>query len=141
LDTLNAQKGFFYQVPLIAGSTQPEPDPTQNILSATIDGEEFDAQIINVSNANNTILINGVNGIQTITLTFPNDITPGVNQIGPDVSAQYILDGEIFDAISGNVSILIHDTNTMAVSGTFSFETEGDIPFVIEEGVFSVTYQ
>ncbi len=141
LDTLNVQKGFFYQVPLIAGSTEPEPDPTQNILSATIDGEEFDAQNITVTNTNNTIIINGVNGVQTITLTFPNDITAGINQIGQDVSAQYILDGDTFDAITGNISILIHDTNTQAISGTFSFETEGDIPFVIEEGVFSITYQ
>jgi hypothetical protein len=141
LDTLNAQKGFFYEVPLIAGSTQPEPDPAQNILSATIDGVEFDAQNTDVTNTNNTITINGVNGNQTIVLTFPNNITPGVNQIGQGVSAQYILDGDTFEAISGNISILIHDTNMKAISGNFSFETDGNTPFVIEEGVFSITYQ
>lgn len=140
LDTLNVQKGFFHKVPIITGSTQPEPDPEQNSLSAVIDGIDFNAQNTTAGVSNNTILINSVSGNQTITLSFPNDITSGIYQIGEGVNAQYILDGETFDAATGNITISIHNTTTQAVSGTFSFVTEGDTPFVIEQGEFSIAY-
>lgn len=140
LDTLNVQKGFFHKVPIVAGSTNPEPEPVENSLSAEVDGEAFSAQNITVTNADNTITVNGENDNQTIILIFPNDIAQGINQIGQNVNAQYVLDGDIFSATTGNITIVNHSTTNQIISGTFSFETDGDDPFTIEQGAFSVTY-
>lgn len=140
LDTLNAQKGVFFKVPLIAGSTSDEPDPVNNILTATINGTPFSANQITATETQNFILIAGTNQNETINLSFPNNITTDNNPIGGNINATYVLDGTSFEAVSGNISIVNHDTVLNEISGAFSFESEGPDGVAVTQGQFNVSY-
>jgi len=141
LDTLNVQKGFFHKVPIIAGSTEPEPEPVNNILLASIDGTSFNAENVVAQENNDIISISGTSGNQTINLTFPNTIPNGNNPIVDEISASYTLDGETYEAVSGNISIVNHNTETKEISGAFSFDVEGpDGTIQINQGQFNVEY-
>ncbi|MEX0998268.1 MAG: DUF6252 family protein [Flavobacteriaceae bacterium] len=140
LDTLNAQKGFFFKVPIIAGSTSDEPDPPANFLSATIDGTNFEAETTTASEANDLITINGSKDNQSISLSFPSALTGGNNPIGEMINASYTLDGVTLQAASGNISIVNHDTTLNEISGAFSFLTGGTEGVEVTQGQFSVSY-
>lgn len=140
LDTLNAQKGVFFKVPLIVGSTSDEPLPPINLLSATINGVDFEAQTTTASEANNLIAINGSAGNQSISLSFPSILTGGNNPIGGNITASYTLDGTPQQAVSGTISIVNHNTTLKEISGTFSFQTEGVDSVEVTQGQFNVSY-
>lgn len=140
LDTLNVQKGFFYKVPIIVGSTTNEPEPPLNLLTATIDGTPFNAETITAADSNDLIVINGTRDNQSIMLSFPITIANGNNPIEGDISASYTIDGVTLNAFVGTISIVNHDTTLNEISGSFSFETEGPEGVVVTEGQFNVTY-
>lgn len=141
LDTLNVQKGFFHKVPIIAGSTEPEPEPVNNILLASIDGNSFNAENVLAQENNDIISISGTTGNQTINLTFPNSISTGDNPIVNEISASYTFDDETYEAVSGNISIVNHNSETKEISGAFSFDVEGpDGTIQINQGQFNVEY-
>lgn len=140
LDTLNAQKGYFYRVPIINGTTTEETVPTVNLLSATIEGNPFSAQTITAANSNGFIVVNGTQDNQSIFLSFPNTIENGDNPIGEGIIARYILNGQTLLAVSGTISIVNHNTTINEISGTFSFETEGPDGLEITQGQFNVAY-
>lgn len=139
LDTLNAQKGVFYKVPL-NGTTTEEPVPVVNLLNATIDGNPFSAQTITATDSNGFIVVNGTQDNQSIFLSFPNTIENGDNPIGEGIIARYILNGQTLVAVSGTISIVNHNTTLNEISGTFSFETEGPDGLEITQGQFNVAY-
>lgn len=139
LDTLNVQKGFFYEVPLIAGSIE-DPIVPDSVLTAVVNGESFTAFEVLVVNENGTILINGssMNGT-AIGLVFPDTITQGTYTIeddGDDISLIY-LSGDDPEGLSGTLVINSHNTVDKIVSGTFEFETEDHS---ITEGQFTISY-
>lgn len=140
LDTLNVQKGYFFKVPIIEGSTTEEPEPPVSIFTATINGNPFSAETISATDSNGLIAVNGTNDTQTLTLSFPNSLSGVNNPIEGDISASYILDGETLDAVAGTLSIVNHDTTLDEISGTFSFETEGPEGTEVTEGQFNVVY-
>lgn len=140
LDTLNARAGYFYRVPIIAGSTNEEPNEDQSILTATIDGADFDATSISAVDSGNFLLITGTSDDQSISLSFPNTLTNGNNPIGGDIAASYTNDGTVYEAVSGNISIVNHNTTLGEISGAFSFETEGPEGIIISQGQFNVSY-
>lgn len=139
LDTLNAQNGFFYEVPIIAGSTE-DPIVTNNLLTAVVDGENFTAAQFVVLNELGEILINGASTNGTaIGLVFPDTITVGgytIEDDGDDISLIY-LSGDDPEGLSGTLVINSHDTVEKIVSGTFEFETADHI---ITEGQFTISY-
>lgn len=140
LDTLNAQKGFFYNVPIVAGSTSEEPIPPANLLSAKINGSDFEAQTTSASENNEVIVINGSAGNQSISLSFPSSLSGGNNPIVENITASYTLDGTTLQAISGIISIVNHNTTLNEISGAFSFLTEGDEGVEVTQGQFNVSY-
>lgn len=141
LDTLNVQKGHFYKIPIVAGSTEEEPDVLLNILLAQIDDTEFNAQTIDIQEEDSTISITGTTGNQTINLTFPTSISNGNNPIVDPIIASYTLDSETFDAVSGNISVVNHNTETRKIAGSFSFSVEGpDGTIQVSQGQFNVAY-
>lgn len=140
LDTLNVQKGFFHKVPIVAGSTNPEPDPV-DILIANIDGSEFNALSVTTIENEGIISITGTTENQTINLMFPVSIENGNNPIGGEISASYTLDSTTYEAVSGNISVVNHNTSSNEIAGAFSFSVEGPEGIIqISQGQFNVTY-
>lgn len=139
LDTLNVQKGFFYEVPIIAGSIE-DPIATDNLLTAVVDGENFTATQIVVLNELGEILINGASMSGTaIGLVFPDTITQGEYTIADDgdIISLIYLSGDDPEGLSGKLVIISNDTVENIVSGTFEFETADH---VITEGQFTISY-
>lgn len=140
LDTLNAQKGFFFKVPIVAGSTNEEPIPPANLLFAKINGSDFESQTTTASETNDLLTINGSANNQSIVLSFPSALTSGNNPIGDNIEASYTLDGTTLQAISGIISIVNHNTTLREISGAFSFLTEGTEGVEVTQGQFNVAY-
>jgi len=140
LDTLNGQKGFFFKVPILAGTTSTEPVPPVNLMSATIDDSSFVAESVTAVDSNDLIVINGTRDNKTLTLSFPNTLTSGNNPIGGDLSASYTFEGTTFNAVTGIISIVNHNTTIKEISGAFSFETEGPDGVLVTQGQFNVSY-
>lgn len=140
LDTLNAQKGFFFKVPIVPGSTTEEPLPPANLLSAKINGSDFEAQTTTATETNDLLTINGSANNQSIMLSFPSALTSGNNPISGNITASYTLDGSTLQAVSGNISIVNHNTTLNEISGAFSFLTEGTEGVEITQGQFNVSY-
>lgn len=140
LDTLTVRKGHFYKVPILAGSTTEDPDIPSNILTAVINGENFDGTNVTTNVSGDLLNITGTNLNQTLTLTFPVDLAPGNYPLGVEFSASYTLDGETYEAVTGNLSVVNHLTDLNEISGAFSFQTEGPDAFTIAQGQFNVSY-
>src|SRR5690554_5604159 len=72
LDTLVVSQGFFYQVPIISGSTEDEPEPQNFLFTAKVNGENFVPSVITAIDNGDQILISGMVDNNTISLSFPN---------------------------------------------------------------------
>lgn len=140
LDTLIVRKGHFYKVPILSGTIIDEPDIPSNILTAVINGENFSGSNVSTAVSGDLLTITGTRQNQTIRLTFPVDINPGNYPMGGAVSASYTISGETFDAVTGNLTVVVHLTDLNEISGAFSFQTEGPDPINIAQGQFNVSY-
>lgn len=140
LDTLNAQQGHFYKVPILDAPIEDDDDQPMELL-ALIDGETFNPSIITAGIEGNTIIVRGANQNNAITLSFPNDINPGNYPIDNEtITATYSLDGAQLTTDSGEINITAHDTDLNLIAGTFSFQTGEPENIEITEGSFSITY-
>ncbi len=140
LDTLTAQNGLFYRVPLTSGLIDDNPIIDVNLLSAVIDGVNFNATTITGVDSGNFILISGTSGNTTISFSFPNTLTNGNNPIAGNISAMITINGVESDAITGNLSIVNHNTELNSISGAFSFNTASPDAISITQGQFNVDY-
>jgi len=143
LDTLVVSQGFFYQVPIISGSTEDEPEPQNFLFTAKVNGENFVPSLITATDNGSRIAISGTVDNRNITLSVPNEITVGNYVIdNTDYRATYSVGDTTFETLSGSVTISGHYTDTNQIAGTFTFNcTDGVTPVSITEGEFIVTYQ
>ncbi len=140
LDTLTAQNGLFYNVPLTAGLIEDDPIIDMNILSAVLDGVSFNATTITGVDSGNFLLISGTAGSTAISLSFPNTLPNGNNPITGNISAVVTIDGVAQEAVTGNLSIVNHNTELNSISGAFSFTTGEPDAIVVSQGQFNVNY-
>ena len=124
--------------------------PSNNTFSAKLDGVPFEPTTVNANKLTDKIYVVGKKaGIENITLALPDDITPGTYEFVTfgDYIAFYILDttqNGTFNAASGSVTIITHNTSTKKLKGTFNFVGESlfsPATHTITEGAFDVTYQ
>ncbi len=140
LDTLNGQIGVFYKVPILAGTIDEDPEVPVSIFTAVIDGANFNATSISSVDSGNFILITGTSGNTTISLSFPNTLTNGNNPIEGNINALITIDGVEQEAVTGNLSIVNHNTQLNSISGAFSFDTADPDAISVTQGQFNVTY-
>lgn len=140
LDTLNAQQGHFYKVPILGEPIEDDDDQPME-LAALVDGDNFNPSIITAVTEDNTIVIRGANQNNAITLRVPSEINTGNYPIDNEtITATYSLDGTQLITESGEIIISAHDTEFNIIAGTFSFQTGEPENIQITEGTFSVAY-
>ena len=140
--TVEITNGSFTKIPYTN-------EAQSSIMSAKIDGVEFNSDIVVSGSAMGTLVLNGqtAGAQQIITISFPVDISVGTYQLGELGSGQYTTytkSGNIFTSVSGTLKITAHDKTNKEIEGTFNFIAE---PFGFEaadvsatEGEFSVMY-
>ncbi|GGD90451.1 hypothetical protein GCM10011312_12940 [Planktosalinus lacus] len=140
LDTLNAQQGHFYKVPILDAPIDDDDDQPME-LNALVDDNNFNPSIITAVTEGNTIVIRGANQNDAITLQVPSDINTGNYPVDNEaITATYTLDGAQLATESGEITISAHDTEFNLIAGTFSFQTGDPENIQITEGTFSVNY-
>lgn len=141
-DTIFFRKGVIFEVPFVEEILGPGPD--QDFLRAVVDGSNFEALLIEPDEdlVDNTIIIEGLAGTNSILLEFPNDILPGnypITLTGPQFGEFADING-VAEAEMGNLVITSHDQVARIVEGTFEFTTEAPNLNVITSGEFRVSY-
>jgi hypothetical protein len=140
-------EGIFNNIPY---TTAPPTASATDTFNVKIDGVAFTSTSIFAVKTGilNSIAISGVNGVKTVAINFPDDITNGTFTIGGPTDnyyGQYNASNTSFNpSISGTLHILDHNTFSKRIRGTFSYQTislTGGVPFSITDGVFAVTYQ
>ena len=124
--------------------------PTSNSFSAKLDGVAFDPATVNANKLSDKIFIVGKKAsVENISLILPENVTPGTYEFDTfgDYIGMYILDNTqngTFNAASGSITIITHNTSTKKLKGKFNFV--GESLFApnthnITDGEFEVTYQ
>jgi len=135
LDTIFVDKGVFFEVKV---PTQEE-SVSDGTFSATVDGDPFNAILVNAVDSGNSLLISGAIGDRTILIRVPIDIEVGNYPLpASGFQASYSVGTASENAIEGNISVISHDVPNQTITGTFSFETQ---TYSITGGQFNVTYQ
>ncbi len=139
LDTLNFQRGVFFQVPIINGTG----DGGVGVgfvqgMTGLINGVAYEAVTVEGVNVTGFILVNGVSGNQIINLRFNNTYGPGDYDLaGGEFSASYSVDGTEIAATSGTLTIISNNVGSGEVRAQFSIAGDG---FEITNGAFQVIY-
>lgn len=124
--------------------------PSNNNLFAKLDGVAFEPTAVTANKLTDKIFIVGKKaGIENISLVIPENTTVGsyTFETFGEYTGMYILDtteNGTFNAASGNLTIITHDTATKKLKGTFNFVGESlfnTTTHTISEGTFEVTYQ
>lgn len=137
-DTLNFSRGVFFKVPVIGGTGLADDPGFSQGISATINGAAFEAVTLDGQNITGFIVINGIEGTQSINLRFNNTIAPGDYDLAlGEFEATYGLDGVASSATSGTLTIISNNVGTGEIQGTFSIAGDG---FEITDGAFAVIY-
>lgn len=137
-DTLNFQRGVFWQVPVITGTGQADNPGLAYGMSGTVNELLFEAVTLEANNVLGFIEITGVEGAQSIFLKIPNTYGPGDYDLASgDFEASYTLDGATSVATTGVLTILFNEVGTGEIAGTFSIAGDG---FEIINGAFSGNY-
>lgn len=137
---LNFQKGVFFEVPIT--NATPEEDTTNlNVLTAEIDGEPFDAEVVSVQNSLGVLLISGVKQTATISLKFATDIAVGdYDLIAMGIpTGSYTVNSTSESSATGTLTILSNDLTAQTLEGSFEFTTDVS-GTVISSGSFTVSY-
>lgn len=150
--TKSITKGVFDFIPYSGdpGTTiiTPPPGSGSDTLQATIDGNKFIADDVEVSLTNGQLLIAGFHGTADIALLLPATITAGTYNLdfatglyigiyNPDPTTTLI------SQASGTVTIISNDTVAKRIKGTFNFTASpisSGQPAVITLGYFAVNY-
>lgn len=133
------KNGVFTDLPYI---TEEE---TNDVFTAKVGGTNFVSTDIMADEINDWIAIGAEDAnMNVISVSLKSDLVAGttypitINRLTDDVQASYEDENGEHVAVSGNVKIIsITDDR---VKGTFSFITDGAIPFNITEGSFDVAY-
>lgn len=134
IDTIFVDKGVFFEV---IAPTQEE-SPNDGTFSAIVDGNPFNAILVNAVDSGNSLLISGVIAERTILIRIPLDVEVGNYPLpSSGFQASYTVGTDTENAINGNISVISHDTSARTISGSFAFETGTTS---ISGGQFNVTY-
>lgn len=117
-------------------------------IRAKIDNTAWSAVGITSNAFGGSIIISGaaIDGVRSVSLSFPQDITPGtydLNILSP-VGLYFPTPATIYASESGNVTITEHNTTTKRIRGSFNFKATdqtGSKSAQLTEGYFSVKYQ
>lgn len=143
------EEGIFDKLPV---RTELVPVNDFNKIEVTVDDLLFqpEAVLVTLDPFTNALVITGTaaEGIPSVALHLPQDITEGTYELGTpgfaDYGAQYNIDDMTFlGAEKGEVTITKHDKSVKIIEGTFFFEAAelaGDAKANLTEGTFQVTY-
>jgi len=144
IDTVRISRGLFFEV-FVDRNVNPEADddpvdPTNaGTFVAEIDDDLFNTQIVSANSGNNSIIVTGVAGGRSLSITIPLDATEGSYSIPEGgFAAAYVEGSLVEEASSGTVVILTHDTGNNVLKGAFTFQTA---THNVTLGQFNVTYQ
>ena len=143
LDTLFAQRGVFFEVPIVPeeidlpDDPEPDPDPAGTLV-ARVDTEVFNPDTVTAMVLDETIIIQGILDDATIELGIPLTAVPNTTTLPDTVYfANYILGTVSEMATAGNIRVFQHNVNARTMKGTFSFLTENH---TISQGQFNIMY-
>lgn len=139
-DTLNFQKGVFFEVPITNASGGEEV--TGNSMSADIGETPFETNIVEGNELEGVLTVTGATQDVSIGLQFPTNITVGdhpLSVLGTQ-TATYTVGATEEAAETGNLTITFNDPTLKMVKGTFEFITAESGTEIIN-GEFQVTYQ
>ena len=135
----------------ISYATAPPPASPTDTFNVKIDGVTFTPiTIVGIRlTASSQITLSGSAGAKSVTLIFPDNITPGtypITTVGGTYSGLYNQDATTFlPSDSGSLTILQHNTSTKRIRGNFNFHAKqfllGTAQAQLTAGVFAVTYQ
>lgn len=127
--------------------------PTNNSFTVDIDEEPFVPAAINgiIMDSKIRIVASDAQGVESVSLSVPEDIEPGTYEIGSafsDYSGMYNQDASTFTTSeSGTLTITTHDIGSSFIEGSFNFTSTGlllpdytSISFELTNGEFSVNY-
>lgn len=141
LDTIVANQGHFYNVPIVSGSTEEEPDPETFHFFAKVNGSNFNPTTITaVDNGNNIIITGEVDG-NSIALRLPNLISVGSYDVDNETYlAAYAEGTNIYPTESGSITVTSHNLDLDLITGTFAFSVGEPDNITITQGEFGVYY-
>jgi len=129
--------------------TNSASGPSDNSFTVDIDGEPFVPAAINglILASMIRIVASDAQGIQSVSVSMPEDIEPGTYDIGSvfsDYSGMYNPDASLSTvSTSGTLIITTHDTGSEFIEGSFNFnstEYAGTASFELTNGTFSINY-
>lgn len=128
VDTLVVQKGVFFEVSFLDGSLD-DTAPIVGTFFANVNGNPFEANVVEVDANNATIVVTGMIEERSIRIQVPANSVSG-NYMLPRAgfSASYTVDGVTTPAEEGGlVSVNFNDTSTRKIRIFFNFTAGGDV--------------
>lgn len=150
-NTLDLMNGWFYRLPLenyteeelVITVAEENPCLLNASLTASINGtsmitEYHDARTVGVDNV--SVIIEGYNDSEEITILFPVDVESGEYNLrgAGEYSATYGPIGEKSSAVSGTLIITGHNKEDKCITGSFEFNTRSG--YEVTEGNFDFGY-
>jgi Family of unknown function (DUF6252) len=125
VDTLNVQKGFFFEVSFLDGNI--DSGPSVGTLTANVNEDPYQANSVTAEEIGSSIIINGFLNERVITIEVPANSISG-NYILPitGFSASYTNNDETTEAISGIITVNFNNTDTRKILIFFNFDTGSD---------------
>ncbi len=140
-DSLFMRQGMAYQVPF--GNPIITPAPVENLFSAQVDDEAFEASRVFVNKIDDRLNIIASKGIQSqIILRVPANIDAGSYDLESNdfIEAVFTQRGVTATAIRGTIIIEENNTRNSVIKATFEFTTGEPDYHVINEGNLVVSY-
>lgn len=123
VDTIYMQKGVFYQVNYTLGGI--DGDTSDGSMSAEVNGEPFDTEIVAADETGGTIIINGFQDDVNITIKVPTSSASAVYPIGtPGFDASITVDNDVEVANSGSITVNFLNPTTGRGLVFFEFNTD-----------------
>ncbi len=136
IDTIFVDQGVVFKVPFTVPGEEDETNSGSFVTD--IDGVTFNPFTVSAVDSGNSIVILASTTNINITISVPNDVTPGNYSLPATGFTATYADGTITEsANSGTIVVLEHDTATNEIKGTFAFETDSKS---ISLGQFNVVY-
>lgn len=136
-DSLFFRNGLFYQLPSRIASETFNPDGES--MTASIDGNSFEASTIDGQTGGGQIVVSGTSGGTNITISFPSNATAGSYDIGMTQNLAVLVTSsgqELADM--GSITITSNDTGAGRVIGSFNFTTQAGT--AVTSGAFEAAY-
>ena len=131
-------KGVFFQAPIDGLVEDPDGQGSTDGFSATIGGSPFVPIGVATSESVNFISISGSSTSTTLSIRVPVDVGVGNYSLPAAGFLATYSEGAVTEtATVGNISVITHDIVGKTMSGSFSFNTAGQ---VVQDGQFNISY-